>query len=185
MRTFSHFTVRRAREGDAPAEPLPHRPRNVTPAKARQEPRPPARLTHAHCPPPTLGPLPTAFCHSSFENSSLPLHLLLPPLATRNPLLATIFPPQPPAPLHPLPAETLRKTSRQTSIFSASDATGESKTTRTCKTSLVLSPCGARNHRVFQPPARNSQLKLTTLCPFERDPAHSEGNQAWIPPQSS
>ncbi len=98
MRAFSHFTVRRAREGDAPAEPLPHRPRNVTPAKARQEPRPPARLTHAHCPPPTARrPLPTAhcICHSSFENSSLPLRLLLPPLATRNPLLATIFPPNP------------------------------------------------------------------------------------------
>ena len=91
MRAFSHFTVRRAREGDPPAEPLPHRPPNVTPAKARQEPRPPARLTHAHCPPPT------AHCirHSSFENSSLPLRLLLPLLATRNSLLATAFLPTP------------------------------------------------------------------------------------------
>ncbi len=130
MRGLAHFTVRRDREGDAPAEPLSDRP-HVSPrhGSAGASPSRPPHPSHclpptAHRPPPTAHrPPPCPDPHSAFRipHSALP-RLLPPPLPSAQPVTRNHLPSRLPPLCILCPPKPPRNTSHQPPIFPGSDA---------------------------------------------------------------
>ena len=163
MRGLAHFTVRRDREGDAPAEPLSVRPPHLSPRQgsAGASPSP-----TAHRPPPTAhrpDPAPIPIQHSAFRIQHCPAFCLLPSqaaqpvtrkhLPSRVPPLCTLCRPKPPS-----------KTSRHTPIFPASDADFENNPNMQNKPRFVAMLHTKRSSF----PASDSKLATRTrsLSPF-------------------
>ena len=153
MRGLAHFTFRRDREGDAPAEPLSYRP-----------PMPPRQGSAGASPSPRLA-LPTASAHCP-----PPLPLLPLVLATRNPLLTIAFlsvshPSAPSAHRNPL-----AKPHAIPPIFPGSDADFR-KPPKHAKQAPFCRHAPHENTEFPSLRLKTRHAKLAALCPFERDRA--------------